>query len=58
VTHDIIAAGRVDRAAIEQECQNAAASDWEKWQRDTAIYREALQAKIDGLRIFEPPVSP
>jgi hypothetical protein len=39
-----------DAATIEAQCQQAAGGDWEKWQRDTARYREDLKAKIDALK--------
>jgi hypothetical protein len=44
------AAIRRDAAAIEAECQKAAGGDWDKWQRDTAPYRDSLKAKISALK--------
>jgi hypothetical protein len=44
-----------DAEEIEAECRRAAGGDWERWQRDTAVYRAALQAKIDALKVFDPP---
>jgi hypothetical protein len=44
------AAIRGDAAAIEAECQNAAGGDWDKWQKDTARYRDSLKAKINALK--------
>jgi hypothetical protein len=39
--------------AIQAECRLAAADDWEKWQRDTEPYRNALQAKVEALKKLE-----
>jgi hypothetical protein len=41
---------RRDAAAIEAECRHAAAGDWDKWQRDTALYRQAIKARVDALK--------
>jgi hypothetical protein len=38
-----------DAAAIQGECERAAAGDWERWLKETARYRSDLKAKIDGL---------
>jgi hypothetical protein len=46
------AAIRRDAAAIRAECERAAGGDWEKWQQDTAPYRAALKARIDGLKVL------
>jgi hypothetical protein len=58
------AAIRRDAEAIRAECK-AAGGDWEKWQRDTAPYREALKGRLaspgkagsgvaaDGLTVME-----
>jgi hypothetical protein len=44
------AAIRRDAAAIEAQCQKAAGGDWDKWQRDTALYRQAIKARVDALK--------
>jgi hypothetical protein len=46
---------RRDADAIAAECRRAAAGDWERWQRDTAGYRAALRAKLEALKVFDPP---
>jgi hypothetical protein len=43
--------------AVRAECQNAAAGDWERWQRQTVPYREALKRAIDTVDHL-PPVAP
>jgi hypothetical protein len=42
-------------AAIDAECRRAADGDWARWERDTAVYRTALKARIDALKVFDPP---
>jgi hypothetical protein len=39
-----------DAAAIEAECRHAAGGNWDKWQRDTAPYRDSLKAKVSALK--------
>jgi SGNH hydrolase-like domain, acetyltransferase AlgX len=39
-----------DATAIEAECRRAAGGDWEKWQKDTELYRKAIKARIDALK--------
>jgi hypothetical protein len=46
---------RQTAGAIEEECRKAAGGDWDLWERDTAIYRAALKAKIDALKDFDHP---
>jgi hypothetical protein len=41
---------RRDADAIRAECRQAAAGDWDRWQRETAPYRAALKAKVDALK--------
>jgi SGNH hydrolase-like domain, acetyltransferase AlgX len=43
---------RRDAEAIRAECRRAAGGDWERWQRDTAPYRAALQARLNDLKEF------
>jgi hypothetical protein len=37
-------------AAIKAECQRAASGDWDKWERDTASYRQTLKARVQALK--------
>jgi hypothetical protein len=44
------AAIRQTTVAITAECQAAAGGDWERWERQTNPYRQALQARLDSMR--------
>jgi acetyltransferase AlgX (SGNH hydrolase-like protein) len=44
-----------DAAAILAECQRSAGGDWGKWQRDTALYRRDLKAKLEALKEMPEP---
>jgi hypothetical protein len=45
---------RRTKEEILAECQNAAAGDWGRWQRETASYRAALKTKVERLKTIEP----
>jgi hypothetical protein len=45
-----------DADAVRAECQMAAAGDWERWQQQTAPYRDALKRAIDTVDHL-PPVA-
>jgi hypothetical protein len=47
------AAIRRDADAIAAECRRAAGGDWDRWERDTAVYRAALKARIDPLKTID-----
>jgi hypothetical protein len=46
-----------DRAAIDAECQRAAAGDWARWEKQTEPYRDALKVKVDALKVLRPNTS-
>jgi hypothetical protein len=37
---------RHDADVLQDECRRAAGGDWQKWRADTAVYRDALKARI------------
>jgi hypothetical protein len=39
--------------AIAAECQQAAGGDWDRWQRQTAAYREELRRRVEMVREIE-----
>jgi hypothetical protein len=49
---------RRDAEAIEAECREAVGGDWDRWERETAVYRAALKARIDVLKDYDPPRGP
>jgi hypothetical protein len=49
---------RRDADALRADCRRAAGGDWDKWQRQTAIYRAALRARLEALQVFKPARSP
>jgi hypothetical protein len=46
---------RRDAASLREECEHAAGGDWDRWQRQTASYRAALKARLDGLNNRDVP---
>jgi hypothetical protein len=47
-----------DADAILAECRQAAGGDWDRWQKNTARYRDALKTKVSSLKVFEKPPAP
>jgi hypothetical protein len=39
-----------DAAALEEECQQAAGGDWDRWLRQTAPYRDELRRRVESLK--------